>query len=243
MEGGVPVEEEVLLYVNGSELLSLRCTPLQLEELAVGFLYNEGLITGMEDVADVRLCGSGRCVDVWLYKDISLPALRTITSGCSGGTTFVESLPEPTLPDLKVTPAQVLALMRGLHDAGVLYREGRGVHTSALAEGTSLVLAAEDLGRHNTLDKLAGAALLQDIPMAGRILLTSGRVSSEMLVKAARMGTPVVVSRTSPTSLSLDLARTWGITLIGYVRGQVFQVYAGEHRISGLEPSAAAERL
>jgi len=90
---------------------------------------------------------------------------------------------------------------------------------------------AEDVGRHNTVDKLAGLCLTRGVPTRGLILLTSGRVSSEMLAKAARMGTPVVISRTAPTSLSVEQARAWGITLIGYARGRRFRVYAGEGRI------------
>jgi FdhD protein len=229
----VPVEEQVILYVNGVALVGLMCTPTLLEELALGFLYNEGFIAGMAEVADVRLCGSGRCVDVWLHKDIEQPRLRTITSGCSGGTTF-EDLAEahrPVVSDLQVAPAQVAEWMARLQESAALYRQARGIHASGLAEGGKLVCVAEDVGRHNTVDKLAGLCLRQGRPTQNRVLITSGRVSSEMLGKAARMGVPVVVSRTSPTSLSVDLARVWGITLIGYARRYRFRVYAGEHRI------------
>jgi len=233
IRGAVPREEQVILYVNALELVGLMCTPTLLEELALGFLFNEGFIKGLEDVAEVRVCGSGRCVDVWLHKDIELPTLRTITSGCSGGTTFegMKEARSPLTSDLVVVPAQIAALMRRLQEVADLYREAGGIHTSALAEGTGLICVAEDVGRHNTVDKLAGMCLRQGLLMRDRILLTSGRVSSEMLEKAARMGTPVVVSRTSPTSLSVQLARAWGITLIGYARGQGFRVYAGEHRV------------
>jgi FdhD protein len=234
--GALPVEEEVILTVNGQDLVGLMCTPTLLEELAVGFLYNEELIDGMEEVASVRVCGSRRCVDVWLYRDVEVPALRTLTSGCGGGTTF-EDLREvrpPLESDLTVTPDQVVRLMRRLQEAAVLYRRVRGLHTSALAEGEGLLCVAEDVGRHNTVDKLAGLCLRQNQPLRDRILLTTGRVSSEMLVKAARMGTPVVISLSSPTSLSVELARLWNIALIGYARGDRFRVYAGAHRVIGL---------
>ncbi len=237
VEGAVPVEEQILLYVNGVTLVGLMCTPVALEELALGFLWNEGLIAGMDEVVSARVCGSGRCVDVWLTKDIELPALRTITSGCSGGTTF-ESLVEarhPVTLDLRVTPEGVLALMGRLQEAAHLYRQAQGIHTSALADGEELLCVAEDVGRHNTLDKLVGSCLRRRMPTAGRILLTSGRVSSEMLSKAARMEAPLVISRTAPTSLSVALARAWGITLVGYVRGRTFRVYAHPRRIAGWE--------
>jgi len=129
---------------------------------------------------------------------------------------------------------QVVRLMRRLQEAAVLYRRVRGLHTSALAEGEGLLCVAEDVGRHNTVDKLAGLCLRQNQPLRDRILLTTGRVSSEMLVKAARMGTPVVISLSSPTSLSVELARLRNIALIGYARGDRFRVYAGAHRVIGL---------
>jgi len=233
VEGAVPAEEQIVLTVNAVDLVGLMCTPALLEELALGFLYNEGLVEGVEEVADVRLCGSGRCVDVWLYKDIPPLAMRTVTSGCSGGTTF-ENLVEvrrPVVSGLRAAPEQVAALMRRLQGAAVLYRQAKGLHVSALAEGTELICVAEDIGRHNTIDKLAGICLRRGLPMEGRILVTSGRVSSEMLGKAARMGVPMIVSRTSPTSLSVELARAWGIALIGYARGRHFRVYAGKDRL------------
>jgi FdhD protein len=233
VDGAVPVEEQIVLHVNALELVGMMCTPVMLEELALGFLFNEQLIDGMDDVFDIRICGSGRCVDVWLNKDIEAPTLRTITSGCSGGTTF-ETMADkrsPVVSNRRVTPAQVVALMRRLHDAATLYHQAQGIHTSALSDGERLICVAEDVGRHNTLDKLAGHCLRRNLSTEGRILLTSGRVSSEMIHKAARMTTSVVISRTSPTSLSVELARAWGITLIGYARGQSFRVYAGEHRL------------
>ncbi len=242
-EGALPVEAEVLLTLNGQDLVGLMCTPTLLEELALGFLYNEGLINGVEDVASVRVCGSRRYVDVWLHRDVEIPTLHTLTSGCGGGTTF-EDLREARPPlesTLTVTPAQVVHLMRRLQDAAVLYRQVRGLHTSALAAGEDLLCVAEDVGRHNTVDKLTGCCLRQGCPLGDRILLTTGRVSSEMLVKAARMGTPVVISLSSPTSLSLSLARQWNITLIGYARGDRFRVYAGAQRIADLRNALQSE--
>ncbi len=243
-KGALPVEEEVILTVNGQDIVGLMCTPTLLEELALGFLYNEGLIGGMEDVASVRVCGSRRCVDVWLHRDVEVPALRTLTSGCGGGTTFddLREVRPPLESALTVTPTQVVRLMRRLQDAAVLYRQARGLHTSALAEGEDLLWVAEDVGRHNTVDKLAGLCLRQGRPLRDRILLTTGRVSSEMLVKAARMGTPVVISLSSPTSLSVELARLWNIALIGYARGGRFRAYAGSGRIARVDaPGSEAE--
>jgi FdhD protein len=237
VRGVVPVEEMITLYVNGQPLLSLMCTPIQLEELALGFLFNEGLIEGLDDVAVLELCGGERCVDVWLEHDIETPQLRVITSGCSGGTTFedVASMHHRIESDLRVTPQQVTQLMEELSRNAILYRRTGGLHVAALAEGGQLVCVAEDIGRHNALDKIAGICLRQGRPTQDRILLSSGRVSSDMVNKIARMRVPIVISRTSPTSLSVQLARAWAITLIGYTRRRSFRVYAGKDRVVASE--------
>jgi FdhD protein len=233
VRGVVPMEDVVTLYVNGQALVSVMCTPTHLEELALGFLFNEGLIEGLDDVAVLELCGGERCVDVWLQHDIETPQLRIITSGCSGGTTFedVASAHHRVESDLHVTPEQVTQLMHELLRATALYRRAGGVHGAVLAEGERLLCAAEDVGRHNALDKIAGICLRQGQPTQDRILLTTGRVSSEMVSKVARMGVPIVISRTSPTSLSIQLAQAWSITLIGYTRRRSFRVYAGAERV------------
>jgi len=112
-----------------------------------------------------------------------------------------------------------------------LYRETGGVHTSALSDGEKILIVAEDIGRHNTLDKIAGRCLMENIWPDERILLTTGRISSEMLQKAARLGADAVISRTAPSSLAVEMAESLGITLIGYARRDRFNVYAHEERI------------
>lgn len=233
VRGVIPVEEMITLHVNAQPLVSLMCTPALQEELAIGFLYNEGLIEGMDDVAVLELCGGGRCVDVWLEHDVEVPELRVITSGCSGGTTFedVASMHHEMKSNLRVTPQQVTHLMQEFLQATALYRRTGGIHGAVLADGERLLCAAEDVGRHNALDKIAGMCLRKGHVLRDRILFATGRISSEMLNKVARMGVPIVVSRTSPTSLSVQLAQAWGITLIGYTRRRSFRVYAGAERI------------
>jgi FdhD protein len=230
---GVPEEAPLSIYVNGLELATFMCTPVQQEALALGFLANEGLITGLDEVVVLHICAAGTCVDVWLNHAVERPERSFITSGCGGGLTFddLSEQIEPLNSDRLVEPAQIQRLMRQLNSAGQLYREVRGVHTSALTDGERLLLVAEDVGRHNTLDKLRGLALLQNVNTQDLILLSSGRISSEMLNKAARMGLPVIVSRTSPTSLSIALAQAWGITLVGYARQNRLNVYTGLERL------------
>ncbi len=236
VRGVIPAEAVVDLVVNGRALVNLMCTPTRLKDLALGFLFNEGLIDSLDEVAVIELCGHGQSVDVWLRHDIERPELRAITSGCSGGTTF-GSAQEPSQrveSDLLIAPKTVTSLMEELSKASSLYRRAGGVHSAALAalgQEDPLICVAEDIGRHNTLDKITGAWLRAGRPTESLIVLTSGRVSSEMVSKVARLGAPVIVSRTSPTSLSKELAQAAGITLIGYTRRRSFRVYAGEERL------------
>lgn len=234
VDGAVIEEVLACIFVNGQELATFMCTPHQLDELALGFLRSEGIIRSLDDIELVTLSENDTCVDVWL-KDLTFtpPARRIITSGCGGGVTF-DDLSErhpPLNTQASLSPQQVADLMKQLHLSAELYNEARGVHTSALSDGHGLLLIAQDVGRHNTIDRLWGQALKQKIATGGRILLASGRISSEMLNKAAKMGVPVVISRTSPTSLSLALGRAWNITVIGYARGNRFRVYTAPERI------------
>jgi FdhD protein len=218
------------------------CTPHRPEELALGFLRSEGFIEDLADIEVLHLAESKSCVDIWL-RDLSftVPKRQIITSGCGGGVTF-DDLSQRHVPlntAATVSPQQIAQLMQKLYLAAELYNEVRGVHTSALSDGHELMLVAQDVGRHNTIDRLWGQALQQGISTEGRILLASGRISSEMLNKAAKMKIPIVISRTSPTSLSVELGRAWNITVIGYARGNSFRVYSAPERIvQDISPSS-----
>ena len=233
MEKEVVQEAPVTVYVNGRELITFLCTPHNLRYLVLGFLYLEGLISGLDEVALLRVCDEEEMVEVRLTRDVELPTRRVLTSGCGGGTTFADLSAQTGQIDstLKVTPAQILGLMRRLYRKAELYRTTGGVHTSALSDGQKLLVVASDVGRHNTLDKIQGQCLLGGIDTRDRILLTTGRLSAEMLNKAARMQSPILVSRTSPTDLAVEMAKAWDITLIGYARGGRMHVYSGEERV------------
>jgi FdhD protein len=229
------VETPVSLTINGSAWLSFMCTPVDLEALAVGFLYGEGVINRMDEIVDVRVCEHGDNVDVWLNRAVEQPVSWRRTSGCTGGVTAVDLLAKPDIffdPQApRVGPEVIEHLVELLFESQELYRETGGVHTSALSDGEKVLISAEDIGRHNTLDKIAGLCLMRNIWPDTRILITTGRISSEMLQKAARLQAPILISRTSPSSLSIEMAERYGITLIGYARRQRFNVYSNAQRV------------
>lgn len=232
-------ELSVTLSVNGEDWLALMCTPVDIEALAVGFLYNEGLVQAKDEIASVRVCPAGDNVDVWLTHSVEKPAQWRRTSGCTGGVTGVSAEKEPAVANLRppadgvcLSPEQVTALVEQLLSAQDLYQAAGGVHTSALSDGLRILIPAEDIGRHNTLDKIAGRCLLDGIRPRQRVLLTTGRVSSEMMQKAIRIGAAVVISRTAASSLAIALAEMAGVTLIGYARRDRFTVYSHPQRVA-----------
>jgi FdhD protein len=230
------VVEEIraCIFLNGHEFATLMCSPHQLDELPIGFLRSEELITSIKDIGSLTLSVQGTCIDVWLKNKLKEPpAHRITTSGCGGGVTFddllKERMPLPLLTS--ITTAQVGSLLKKLFQAAVLYKESRGLHASALSDGNELLLVAEDIGRHNTIDRLWGQALKREIDTENRILICTGRISSEMLGKAVKARIPIIISCTSPTSLSIALARAWNITMIGYARGNSFRIYSAPERV------------
>ena len=243
---GTAVEEAVIseirltIFVDGEELVQLMCSPHQLNALVVGFLYLEGLIEGADDINLMRVCLEDRVAEVHLGRQLlELPKRKIITSGCTGGTSFgayLEELDRFRLPDdeVRVEPARVYGLLRQLYERAHLYRQSGGVHTSILADPDGDVLVvAEDIGRHNTMDKIQGECLLRGIRTGGRMIVSSGRISSEMLLKAAIMGVPIVGSRTSPTQLAVSIAERLNITVIGYIRSASMNVYTHPWRVLG----------
>lgn len=236
LSGGVIHEQAVTLTVNGREWVTLMCTPTRLEALAVGFLYNEGLIQSIQEVAILQPCENERNVDIWLTHTLGKTRPWRRTSGCTGGVTQVDGEENPSPHPaawFQVEPEQIVQWMEDLYRHQELYHTARGVHASALSDGERLLVQCEDIGRHNTLDKLSGWVLLNGFSGAQKIILTTGRISSEMLQKSARLGAGMVVSRTSPTSASVAMAERWGITLIGYARRTRFTVYTCPQRVRG----------
>ena len=238
------VDEQVIteirfsVFVGGRELVSLMCSPWMLRELVVGFLYIEGFIQGPEDIELLRVCLEDRVAEVMLRdRDFEPPARKILTSGCTGGQTFGKYLEEierfKVAPGPRIDPTSLYRLMRRLYESATLYKRSGGVHTSILAAAEEPLVVAEDIGRHNTLDKIQGQCLLRGIDTAERLILTSGRISSEMLLKSAIMGVSLVGSRTSPTELAVTLGERLNISVVGYIRQGSMNVYTHPWRLSG----------
>jgi FdhD protein len=233
VEAEVIDEALISIYVNGREITSMMCTPKDLKDLALGFLVNEGFFNSLEEVEICFVSKRGCCVDVWLTHEIDAPTRKIVTSGCGKGVTFSDpsSGVNPVKDDRSIEPDQLFEMFLSLQAPDSLYARARGVHGAGLFNGKKLICKAEDVGRHNTIDKVRGGSLRLGLPSSGWILLATGRITSEMLHKSALMGCSIVASRTSPSSLSIAMAEAWNITLIGYVRRDSLRVYTHPWRL------------
>ncbi len=230
----IAIETPVSLTVNGKIWLTFQCTPDYLEQLAIGFLFNEGFIKKIEEVASIQVCEKRDNVDIWLNHEAVKPETWRRVSGCHGGTTTVDLDREKIEPILSHSPLhidQILSLVSSFIYKQPPHSETGGVHTSAIADGEEILFYHEDIGRHNTFDKIAGRLLMEGVTPALPILLTTGRVSSDMMQKAIRLRIPFLISMKSTSSTSIKLANDWGITLLCGARKMHVNAFSHSERI------------
>ncbi len=248
VEVAVPVERPLTVEVNGRPVATLMCLPGLERELAVGFCLSEGLVASFDDILVVHYCREEESLQLAENQRSVVrlqvrPAgvrgegrgLRRVLSGCGSVEVDLEALELAALPPEEAPWLRAEAVWRmaaQLRAIPGVYRRTGGVHGAGLyaADGTALVLA-EDLGRHNAMDKVLGAAQMRGLLPAGRVVLTTGRASHEMVAKALRLAVPVVGSLSAPTSLAIDLAERGRCTLLGRLRRQSFLVYAAAGRL------------
>lgn len=232
-------EHPVTLHLNGREVVTLLCAGHHLDELAAGFFYAEGFLRSPEDLEAIRVDAAAGRVEVVTTGEPAIASQlwskRTVTSGCGKGSAFYHALDallsKPCQSPLRVSSSQILDRMEELNRLSETYRRTHGVHNTALATADELLVFRDDIGRHNAADMVVGHVFLKGIPLGDKLLLTTGRLTSEILLKAARVGVPILVSRNAATGLAVELATKLNLTLIGYARAGRFTVYSGSERI------------
>ena len=234
-------EMALTIYLNSKELVTLLCTPEHMEELALGFLVSEGLIKNHSDITKISL--NNEQGEVWVETSKTeiiaekLFLKRYITTGCGKGTSFYNvidsALIKPIASQLKLNPDQIILLMKNFQNLSQIYKETGGVHSSALGTAEKILIFREDIGRHNAVDKIVGECFKKQINLDNKILVTSGRISSEILLKVAKMGISILISRSAPTDYAIRLAEETGVTIVGFVRGERFNIYSHQERVQG----------
>jgi len=236
-EISVVEERPLTIYLNKQEIVTAMTIGDYPEYLAVGYLRNQGMllpndkITGIdydEEVESVIV----RTVRTTNYEDMLKK--KTRTSGCAVGTVFgdmMEGLEGITLPKAEVRTSWLYALAHQINTTPSLYLEAGAIHGSVLCQQDQPLVYMEDVGRHNAVDKIAGWMVMEQAQAADKILYTTGRLTSEMVIKTALMGIPVLASRSGFTAWGVEIARQVGLTLIGRMRGQRFICLSGETRL------------
>ena len=232
-------ESPLTIFLNNQELVTLLCSPTDLRYLVVGFLLSEGLIEGKGDIKNLIVDDQRGVVRVDTKEEKEsaneLIFKRFITSGCGRGTSFYSAADvqgqTKIESQIKISALEVFSLVKQFQHYSKIYRITGGVHSAALCDTTNILVFADDIGRHNAVDKILGQCLLDDIPTGEHMIVTSGRISSEILLKVAKRDIPIIISKSAPTNLAVRLANDLGITLIGFVRGKRLNAYTNDWRI------------
>lgn len=235
----VVCEYPLTIYLNGEEMVTLLCSPKNLEHLALGFLLSEGIIKEKSEINFITIDEEKRAAYVSLLGDKEnttyFKEKRRAAKGCSGGTVFntaSDSTQYVCLDNkLQIPYKNILYLMNSFTEKSEVFQNTGGVHSAALSDGENILIFHEDVGRHNALDKVIGEAFTKGIDFSNKIILTSGRVSSEMLIKSAKRNISIMVSRSAPMDLALKIGKEINMTIIGFVRGQRMNIYTGKERI------------
>jgi FdhD protein len=237
----IPDERALALFVDRRELVTLMTLGQAPELLALGYLLNQGLIADVREVESVTVDWDAGAAAVRTRGGIARlderTARRTVTTGCGQGTVFgellagVQALALPDAARAFVRQAELLAVLEAMRLHPGVYREAGSVHGSALWRAGDLLFFVEDVGRHNAVDTIAGWMAMNDVAGADTLLFTTGRLTSEMVLKAARLGVPIVVSRNGVTAMGQQLAARLGLTLIGRASGRRFVCYSAPERI------------
>ena len=233
------MEFALTIILNNQELVTLLCSPTDLKYLAIGFLTSEGLLKSKDEIKKIVVDDQRGVARVETEEDKRLESQllfkRLITSGCGKGASFYSDADVKNQAkvesQIRISAPQVFALVKEFQHRSQVYKTTGGVHSAALCDTKSILVFSEDIGRHNAIDKIFGECILTDLPTEDRIIITSGRISSEILLKVARRNIPILISKSAPTSLGVRLAADLGVTLIGFVRGKRMNVYTDSWRV------------
>jgi FdhD protein len=238
IETKVPVERPITLYLNGQEIVTVMTIGDYPDFLALGYMLNQNMLHENDEVTAVDFDPEIEVVVVRTTRKTDYEAKlqkKTLTSGCAQGTAFgdvMERFEQIRLDEhARVYTSWLLTLARKINTRPSLYLEAGAIHGCVLCEADRPLLYMEDVGRHNAIDKIAGYMYRHNLSAAGKLLYTTGRLTSEMVIKTVQMGLPILVSRSGFTASGVELAQQAGLTLIGRAKGRRFMVLSGAERV------------
>ncbi len=237
-ETRIAAERPLTIYLDRREIVTLMTLGTHPEALVLGYLRNQGLVPHLEEIRAIQVDWETSAVAVATYKqeqDIhNKLEKRTVTTGCGQGTVFgdiMENLEDIRLSPFSIRQSMIYQLLRNLRDYNDVYKSAGAVHGCALCEDDKILTFVEDVGRHNAVDAIAGMMWLDHVTGDRKIFYTTGRLTSEMVIKVAQMGISVLLSRSGITQMGLELAQKTGVTLIGRSKGRHFLVFNGKERV------------
>jgi len=239
VRGTVVKELPLTLMLNGKELVTTLCSPVGLNYLATGILASEGLLESKDEIKGLEVYAAAGVVRVEIKTGAQAAGGRLFkplvaSGGGKGSSSYsIDSNKSITAIDkkFKISIKEVSAIAEDFLQRSAAYQATQGVHSAALCDNKGITVFHDDIGRHNAIDKVFGECLLKDIPLDGRFIITSGRISSEILLKVAKRGIPFLISKAAPTDLGVELAKKLGMTIIRYMRGKGVNVYSNDWRV------------
>lgn len=240
IEDSIVKEFPLTIYVNGEEFATMVCSPTHFDEMVIGFLASEGVILFKKEISNLTINEDKGFAYVELHsKKVDSQqhfSKRFIGSCCGKSRQFYFQndvrTAKTSMSKTTITAKQCITLMQDMQNNSQTFQSTGGVHNAALCTKDGLLVTRTDIGRHNALDKLYGYSLINNIPIRDKILVFSGRISSEILTKAAKIGVGIVLSKSAPTDLAISLAEDLNITAVGFIRGESFNIYSHPHRIT-----------
>ena len=240
-------EHPLTLYVDKREIVTLMTLGHAPEALAIGYLRNQRLVSSIDDIAAVQVDWETNSVAVTTHNQKSLPSLekKTVTTGCGQGTVFGDLMEEidtiKLRDDVQLADADLFVLLEKVRRHETIYKQAGAVHGCALATTAGdILMFIEDVGRHNAVDAIAGRMWLEDIDGSDKVFYTTGRLTSEMVIKCAQMRIPFLVSRSGLTQMGHQIATKVGITMLGRASGRHYLVFTGQERLVRTTPQPTA---
>lgn len=235
----IVTEYPLTIILNNEEFATLVCTPAELDELVIGFLASEGVIRSYNEVTQLHFDLDQGFAYVTINKNVPTNqeyySKRFIGSCCGKGRQFYfvndSKTAKTSTSKITITPEDCISLMNQMQQNSVIFKDTGGVHNASLCDVSHVIVNRTDIGRHNALDKIYGHCLRHRIPVRDKIIVFSGRLSSEVLLKAAKIGVGVVLSKSAPTDLAIKMADELNITTVGFIRGETLNVYTHPNRI------------
>jgi FdhD protein len=244
-EVAVAGESPLTLYVDGREIVTLMTLGTHPEALALGYLRTQRFVEQLEDIRSVTVCWETESVRIDTYRGVDgwdeKLKRRTVTTGCGQGTVFsctLDKLYDVRLPTVSLRQSTIYRLLDNIRSQNEVYKRAGAVHGCALCQDAEPLLFVEDVGRHNAADAIAGYMWLDHLGGGDKLFYTTGRLTSEIVMKAALMGIPILLSRSGVTQMGLELAQELGVTMVARAKGQHFLVYTGADQLIFDDPPA-----